>query len=276
VEVCDEHSYARTLALPHGPGEARVWLADAPAIGDTAFMQATFVLTDVRDTSAAVERVRRLLDADCDPLAIADAFGGDAVLGAVARRNPGLRVPGQVDGAEVAVRAVVGQQVSVAGARTVLGRLAREHGELAEFLTPGLTHVFPTAQALAGLSPEVLPMPRARGRALIGLNAALAQGRVLLNRGADRGDVRRKLLDLPGIGPWTADYIALRALGDPDVFLPSDLGTRAALTRLGQDPRAAEMLSQDWRPWRSYAQVHLWQSLLDTDTSRPADERREP
>ncbi len=275
VEVCDEQSYARTLALPHGPGEVRVCLADAPAVGDTAFMQATFVLTDVRDTSAAVERVRRLLDADCDPLAIADEFGGDAVLGAVARRLPGLRVPGQVDGAEVAVRAVVGQQVSVAGARTVLGRLVREHGEPGEFSTPGLTHVFPTTQALATLSPEAFPMPRARGRALIGLNAALAQGRVLLNRGADRGDVRRKLLDLPGIGPWTADYIALRALGDPDVFLPSDLGTRAALTRLGQDPRAAEMLSQHWRPWRSYAQVHLWQSLLDTDVSRPADVRRE-
>ena len=117
---------------------------------------------------------------------------------------------------------------------------------------------------LAALDPGSLPMPRARGRALVALATALADGTVVLDRGPDRDDVRRALLALPGIGPWTADYVAMRALGHPDVFLPTDIGIRDALAGLGQDPSRAAQLAARWRPWRSYAQVHLWNTLTRT------------
>ncbi|WP_395694272.1 AlkA N-terminal domain-containing protein [Nocardioides sp.] len=262
VEVAGPGWYARTLDLPHGPGTVRVDLGDLPATSGAAFVTATFELADLRDTAAAVERTRRLLDADCDPLAVDDHVAGDPLLGPLARRCPGLRVPGQVDGDETAVRAVVGQQVSVAGARTVTGRMVAAHGRPVSTTVAGLTHLFPDAATLAAVDPATLPMPRSRGRALVGLAAALADGTVSLDRGPDRDAVRGALLSLPGIGPWTADYVALRALGDPDVFLPTDLGVRNALVGLGHDP-AAELARQDaWRPWRSYALLHLWNTLM--------------
>ncbi|HYF72791.1 MAG TPA: AlkA N-terminal domain-containing protein, partial [Nocardioides sp.] len=261
VEAAGEGWYARTLSLPHGTGTVRLEVPDAEEPGQTAFAVATFVLDDLRDTAAATERVRRMLDADCDPLAVADAFAGDPVVGPLVRARPGLRVPGHVDGHEIAVRAVLGQQVSVAGARTVAARLAEQHGRPVARPDGTLTRLFPDADTLAGLSPEDLPMPRARGRALVALCEALAGGTLALDRGPDRDDVRRALLAIPGIGPWTADYIALRALGHPDVFLPTDVGIRDALAGLGHDPSRAAELSQGWSPWRSYAQLYLWQTL---------------
>ncbi|WP_181310484.1 DNA-3-methyladenine glycosylase 2 [Nocardioides campestrisoli] len=264
VEAVDGSTYSRTLRLPRGPGVVSLRLEDLDRPG-TAFVPATFALTDLRDTGAAVERVRRLLDADCDPLGVADALLDDPVLGPLLTAVPGLRVPGHVDGDELAVRAVLGQQVTVGAARTLAGRLVAAHGEQIAAPdagpVPGLTHLFPSAQALATLGPETVAVPRARGRALAGLCQALAEGRVRLDRGADRDDVRESLLALPGIGPWTADYVAMRALGHPDRFLPTDTGTRAALRRLGQDPGRAETLAEAWRPWRSYAQMLLWHSL---------------
>ena len=262
IEVTGPGWYARTLALPHGSGTLRLDIPDVAAGGETAFVVATFALADLRDTAAAVERTRRMLDADCDPVAVADAFAGDPVVGPLVRRTPGLRVPGHVDGNEIAVRAVIGQQVSVAGARTVAARLVAEHGRaLADPARTGLTHLFPDPATLATLDPADLPMPRARGRALIALCSALADGTIALDRGPDRDAVRQALLEIPGIGPWTADYIALRALGHPDVFLPTDIGIRDALTGLGRDARDAARLADDWRPWRSYAQMHLWHTL---------------
>ncbi|MEO7846375.1 MAG: Ada metal-binding domain-containing protein, partial [Nocardioides sp.] len=210
VETAGPGWYARTLDLPHGPGTVRLDLPAVPAPGETAFVTATFALHDLRDTVAAVERARRLVDADCDPLAVADHFAGDPVIGPLARRVPGLRVPGQVDGDETAVRTVIGQQVSVVGARTVTGQLVAEHGRPVTTTIPGLTHLFPDATTLAAVAPETLPMPRARGRALVGLCGALADGRITLDRGPDRDDVRRRMLDMSGIGPWTADYVAMR------------------------------------------------------------------
>ena len=267
VEVAGDGWYARTLDLPHGPGTVRVELEDLPHTPQAAFVTATFELADLRDTAAAVERTRRLLDADCDPVAVADHFAGDRLVGPLARRRPGLRVPGQVDGDETAVRAVIGQQVSVAGACTVAGRVVALHGRAVSSAIPGLTHLFPDAATLAAIDPVTLPMPRSRGRALVGLAAALADGTVVLDRGPDRHEVRRALLDLPGVGPWTADYVALRALADPDVFLPTDLGVRNALVGLGHDPAAVVARADDWRPWRSYALLHLWTTLMPPTTS---------
>jgi AraC family transcriptional regulator of adaptative response / DNA-3-methyladenine glycosylase II len=269
VEAAGEGWYARTLALPHGTGTVRLDLPDVAEPGETAFVAATFTLEDLRDTAAATERVRRLLDADCDPVAVADAFAGDPVIGPLVRALPGLRVPGHVDGDELAVRAVLGQQVSVAGARTVAARLTLAHGRPLARPVDGLTHLFPDAATLAALEPEDLPMPRSRGRALIALCAALADGDLALDRGPDRDDVRRRLLAIPGIGPWTADYVALRALGHPDVFLPTDVGIRDALTGLGHDPARAAALAEGWRPWRSYAQLYLWQTLTPSGLAGP-------
>jgi AraC family transcriptional regulator of adaptative response / DNA-3-methyladenine glycosylase II len=264
VEAVDDGTYARTLALPHGPGTVRLTLPDVGEAGSTAFVRAELALTDLRDTAAAVERARRLVDADCDPVAVSDAFAGDRVLGPLVRRTPGLRVPGHVDGNEVAVRAVLGQQVSVAGARTIAARLTQQHGRPVETTVPGLTHLFPSMDAMAAIEPEELPMPRARGRALVTMCGALADGSVVLDRGDDRDGVRAALLDLPGIGPWTADYIAMRALGHPDVLLATDLGTRDALRALVAREAQADLDTDAWRPWRSYAQAHLWHSLEPT------------
>ena len=268
IETVAGTVYARSLALPHGPAVLAVDLGrvEGPVEAGVRQVPVTAWLTDLRDTGTLVERVRRLLDADADPVVLDDQLGTDPLLAPLVAATPGLRVPGAVDGPEVALRAVIGQQVSLAGARTVTGRLVERHGqELPAGLVgvvPGLTHLFPTSAALAEVDPATLPMPRARGRALTGLAGALASGAVRLDRGWARDDVRAALLALPGIGPWTADYVALRALGHPDVFLPTDVGVRRALVALGSAVDALPGLEAAWRPWRSYALMHLWNTLM--------------
>jgi len=204
-----------------------------------------------------------LLDLDSDPLSVVEALGDDALLGGLVRDAPGRRVPGAVDGHELAVRAVLGQQVSLRGASTLAGRLVTAYGQPLARALGTVTHVFPSADALANADPATLAMPIARRRALFGLAGALTGGDLTLDGGSDRGEVRRRLLALPGIGPWTTEYIAMRALRDPDAFLPGDLGVRHALEGLGQDgkPAAAERLAERWRPYRAYAVQHLWASL---------------
>ncbi|HJQ07651.1 MAG TPA: AlkA N-terminal domain-containing protein, partial [Nocardioides sp.] len=167
IEVAEGSTYARTLDLPHGPGTVRLELSDTSG-GGMAFVPARFVLTDLRDLSAAIARTRRLLDADADPVAVDAHLSADRCLRPLVRRRPGLRVPGHVDGVELATRAILGQQVSVAGARTLAARLVAAHGREVATDIPGLTHLFPTADALAALDPETIAMPRARGRALAG------------------------------------------------------------------------------------------------------------
>ncbi len=265
VETAGPGWYARTLDLPHGPGTVRIDLDDDLHPGGVALVEARFTLSDVRDTLTAVERVRRLLDADADLLAVAEDLGDDPVLAPLVARRPGLRLPGQVDGDETAVRTVIGQQVSVTGARTVTARMVAEHGTPVETGVDGLTHLFPRAAVLAKVDPETLPMPRARGRALVGLCAAIEAGDVVLDRGAERDEVRAAMLALRGIGPWTADYVAMRALGHPDAFLPTDLGVRKALRDLGHDPAAVLAPGgpvERWSPWRSYALMHLWATVI--------------
>ncbi len=205
-----------------------------------------------------------MLDLDTDVAAAEAHLRSDPRLAASIIAHPGLRVPGHVDGFEVAVRAVVGQQISVAGARTILGRLVDAYGDEESGDRPvgeqALTHLFPSPQALAGVDPESLPMPRARGRALAAIALAVATGDIVLDRESDLVETRQRLLALPGIGPWTADYIALRALGDPDVFIPSDLGVRHGLARMGLGAAGPEVF-RAWSPWRSYAQMHVWKQL---------------
>jgi AraC family transcriptional regulator of adaptative response / DNA-3-methyladenine glycosylase II len=257
VEEIDGDLYRRSLRLAHGPAVVEL------AMGADA-VRCRLWLADERDAVPAEQRCRRLLDLDADPAAVAAHLGSDPLLGPLVRRAPGLRVPGSVDGAELAVRAVLGQQISVAAARTAAGRLVAEHGEPLPLPRPrgAVTALFPSSAALAALDPARLPMPRARAVALAGLCRALADGELRLDPEADRADARRRLLALRGIGPWTAGYVAMRALGDPDVFLAEDLGVRHALRRLGgpDDLRAARALAAAWAPWRSYASQHLWQA----------------
>ena len=256
-------TYRRVLDLPHAT--AIVHLSAGPEGGRAHYVNAQLQLGDLRDLTAAVGRCRRLLDLDADPETIRSALGEDELLAPLVGTHPGRRVPGAVDPCELAVRAVLGQQVSVAGARTLAGRLADAHGARlgTENEDGTLCVAFPRVEVLAGLDPATLPLPTSRGRALVGLCEALASGKVVLDPGSDRDEVERELLELPGIGPWTTAYIRMRALSDPDAFLSSDLGLRRALERLGMpgDPAAALARAEAWRPWRAYALQHLWGSL---------------
>ena len=262
IEEVDARSYRRSLQLPHG--SAYVILAPRPDGVD-----ATFELADLRDLSTAVERCRRLFDLDADPVAVDGVLARTPTFQPLVAVRPGLRVPAHVDGFELAVRAVVGQQVSVAGARTILARLVAEHGNSLDGIgsRDDVTRLFPTPEAIAAIDPADLPMPRSRGRALVSVAEAVVDGSVLLDRGADRAEVRASLLALPGIGPWTADYVAMRALGDPDVWLGTDIGIVRALRSLGLHSApgdgvdAAEL--ESIRPWRSYAVLHLWSRLSE-------------
>ena len=250
VETWDGEAYHRALDLPNGHGTVVARPADD-------HVQATFRLTDWRDLAPAVGRMRRVLDLDADPVAIDEVLGDDPQLAPLVAATPGLRAAGSVDPYETLVRAIVGQQVSVAGARTVTGRVAEAIAEPLTIDHPGLTHVFPSMQRLADASPEVFPMPTARAATLQRVGTAVVDGDLVLDTGVDRGRVIEQLVALKGIGPWTAQYVVMRGLGDPDVFLDTDLGVRHALTALDLEPDAAER----WRPWRTYAMHHLWATL---------------
>jgi AraC family transcriptional regulator, regulatory protein of adaptative response / DNA-3-methyladenine glycosylase II len=258
VEAIEGDAYRRVLTLPHGLGIAEL----APAT-DGDHIRCTLRLADLRDLAAAVQRCRRLLDLDADPVAVAEVLGADPLLAALVAHAPGRRVPGAVDGAELAVRAVLGQQISVAGARTLAGRLTTALGEPLPAPDGTLRHAFPTATALAAADPTSLPLTRARAFSLVTLCGALARGDLALHPGADRTATRERLLTLPGIGPWTIEYVAMRALGDPDAFPATDLGIRKAVEQLGHhdDGPTVTALAERWRPWRAYAVQHLWASL---------------
>lgn len=259
VEEVVDGAYRRSLRLPHGAGTVELQPIDG-------HIRARFWLEDLRDLATAVQRSRRLLDLDSDPHAVVEALGRDAVLGPLVRASPGRRVAGHVDAGELAVRAVLGQQISLAGAATLAARLVAEHGTALERPLGAVTHLFPSPQTLAGVDPATLAMPATRRRAVLALTAALAANELVLDGGADRDEARKKLLALPGIGPWTAAYVSMRALRDPDSFLPTDLGVRHALQQLGHGAARAdvERLAERWRPYRAYAVQHLWAKLTDS------------
>lgn len=212
-----------------------------------------------RDLPLLVERVRDLFDLRADPASIHAVLDVCPQVGAVTRRRPGLRVPGAIDGFELAVRAILGQQVSVRGAATLAGRLVARVGEQVP-AERGLDRLFPTAAMLAESDLADIGLTRARVTAIRALALAVAQGELVLDVSADPQEARRRLVALPGIGPWTAEYIAMRACRDPDAFPADDLVLRQRTAVNGAPRRAADLLllAEAWRPWRAYAALALW------------------
>jgi AraC family transcriptional regulator of adaptative response / DNA-3-methyladenine glycosylase II len=252
VEEWRDGAYRRTLRLPHGHGI--VGLRPTPD-----HIACQLQLTDLRDLSIAISRCRRLLDLDADPVAVDDLLRADPVLASLVDKAPGRRVPRTVDPAELAIRAVIGQQVSTAAARTHAARLVALLGSPIDD-AGGLTHLFPDPSDLADADPEALAMPESRRAALLGLARALTDGRVDLGAGTDWHKARAELAALPGLGPWTVETIAMRGLGDPDAFPVTDLGVREAAEALGLPVRPAVLVARAaaWRPWRAYATQYLW------------------
>jgi AraC family transcriptional regulator of adaptative response / DNA-3-methyladenine glycosylase II len=284
VEQVVDGGYRRVLRLPGGPAvvslhaedgatDARPHLdGDRDAAGrrrdggrdgdpdDPApVIRCRMQLADPRDGAQALAACRRLLDLDADPGAVDGGLGDDPMLAPLVAATPGRRAPVHVDAGELAIRAVLGQQVSLAAARGLAARLAELCGEPLPAPTGTLTRAFPSPAAVAEADLDRIGMPGARRATLRALATALADGTIDLSPGAPADDAEARLLELRGVGPWTASYIRMRGLGDPDVLLDTDLGVRHALTRLGL--AGADGLAGRWRPWSSYAVHHLWASL---------------
>ena len=271
VEVVEGESYARTIG---SEGEAAI-----VRVSPTARR----IRVEIRGTASddVVPRVRKMFDLDADPKGIAAALGRDADLRRLVRRRPGLRVPGGWDRFEIAIRAIVGQQVTVAAATTLCGRLVERFGTPIRNPAGGLTHLFPTAEALAGANLERIGLTGARRSAVSGFCRAVASGELALESHRGLEELVTRLTALPGVGEWTAHYIALRAFGEPDAFPVGDLGLRRALAKDGRLPSARELAAraEAWRPWRAYAAVYLWSGatsfpLSASAGSRPAADAR--
>lgn len=267
VEEWRDGRYRAVVALPHGPATVEVGL---PEDGE---VPVELQLAHPSDEAEAIRRIRRTFDLDVDPQAVRRVLSADPVLAPLLAAAPGRRVPGTLDPEAMALRAVLGQQVSTAAARTHAARLVAAFGTPLELPSGGLTHLFPRAADLVadpeGVA-EVARMPRSRIRTLLTVAAALADGTVDLT--APPATVRSALLTLPGVGPWTADTVLMRALGDPDAFLPTDLGVVLAARRLGlpDAPRALEARSRAWSPYRAHAVQYLWTIGVHAVNTLPA------
>jgi len=270
VEEVRDGTYRRGLRLPHGPGTVALTPADGHVV-------ATLRLADMRDLAPAVARCRRLLDLDADPVAVDAALAQDPALAPAVRAEPGVRLPHAVDGFEMAVRAITTQQISLRSARTTLTHLLSavqrlrfdQEGPVEETATAGRELLgqhelvaFPGAEEVASVPDDGFRMPGARRETIRAVARAVADRSLDLEPGGDREEAVRRLTALPGIGPWTAGYVAMRALGDPDVFLPTDLGVRRGAAALGRPdaPKTLDAYADRWRPWRSYAVIRLWRA----------------
>lgn len=254
VEEAADASFARTVRLASGPGSFEV----RTDVGGGLRLRAT--LAALSDLAALVARVRRIFDLDADPLAVDAALSRHPELAPRVRAIPGIRVPGAADPHEMLIRAMVGQQISVAAARTALTALADALGDEVPG-PPGLTRLFPTMAAIAEHGAEVLRGPGARIRSIVGAARALADGDLTLTIADDGAEQRRSLLALPGVGPWTADYVRMRVLGDPDVFLPADVAVRSGAQALGIPREGLDAWAATLAPWRSYLCAHLWRAV---------------
>ncbi len=259
VEVAGEDQYARTLLLPSGPAVFAVrW--------DGERLQLEARLASLADLTPLVARVRRLFDADADPVGIDEALARHPELAPGVRAVPGIRLPGAVDPHEMLLRALAGQQISVAAARTQLARLAVACGTPLDEPADGLTTLFPTPGQIAQHGHEVLVGPRTRSSNILAIAARLASGELDLSWADDPKDQHDRLVAEPGIGEWTAGYVAMRVLGDPDVLPSGDVALRKGAANLGLPSTAKELAS--WgatvSPWRSYASLHLWRASATT------------
>lgn len=261
--------YTRTLALPHGSATVALRASD----GSRPAIECEAALDDVSDLAPLVERVRRLLDLDADAAAIDAALATDPALAQRVAACPGIRVPGSTDSSETLFRALIGQQVSVAAARTALGRLVDALGGVAPGAT-GPRRLFPTAEAIAVGGRTVLRGPAKRVAAIVTVAEALASGALTLDVGETRADLEARLVAMPGIGPWTAGYVAMRVLGSPDILLVDDLALRQGAGRLAlpTERRSLAHRGVAWAPWRSYAGMHLWRAAAGS----PLGDRRPP
>ncbi len=270
AETAADDAFGRALALPGGPAWFHV-----TAESDRLWLDAR--LSRLSDLPALIARVRRLFDLDADPLAISESLAAHPELTAAVREMPGIRVPGAADPHEMLIRAMVGQQVTVAAARTALTRLTADLGAPIPALAPpgphrGIDRLFPTMAAIAAHGQDVLRGPAARIRAITGAAARIAAGDLELSPGDDPHEMRLRLLELPGVGPWTADYVRMRVTGDPDVVLPGDVAVRTGAAALGvaADARALDAWAVRAAPWRSYLTAHLWRAATTLDArSRP-------
>lgn len=247
LETGDDTHYSRTLGLPGGA--TRVTVRPDPL---RCGVEVTAQLAALGDVPALVARIRRLFDLDADSAAIDEALSHDGTLAPLVRGLPGIRIPGAVDGWEALFRTLIGQQISVSAARTVLGRLVGELGDGG----------FPSAAAVAERGGASLRGPATRIRAIIGAAEAVASGAVRLDVEVPADELRASLVALRGVGPWTADYVAMRVLGNPDMFLETDLVIRQSAAALGLpgDVRPLAAHAARWAPWRSYATLHLWRA----------------
>jgi AraC family transcriptional regulator of adaptative response / DNA-3-methyladenine glycosylase II len=273
VEVVGGRSYTRTLRLPAGTGVVTLTFPPDPVVLDpsgpdsptaraTTAISADLRLSHLSDLAPAVDRCRRLLDADADPAGIAAVLRADPALAPAVEAAPGLRLPGAVDGPEILIRALVGQQVSVAAARTALGKLAAAVDEQTDGAEDGPALLFPSPAGIAALGVDAIAGPRKRAAAIIAAATDMATGTLAVHAGRRTPDLTADLVARPGIGAWTAGYVAMRALGDPDVLLTGDLALRHGAAALGlpDDPVALHRAAERWRPFRSYAGMYCWRA----------------
>ncbi|EXF47400.1 DNA-3-methyladenine glycosidase II [Pseudomonas sp. BAY1663] len=255
IERLEAERYSRSLRL----GAASGWLSVRP-LADRPALELTLSDSLLPSQQVLVGKVRKMFDLDADPQAIAGHFAADPLLGPLAAARPGLRLPAAYDPFEQAVRAVVGQQVTVKAAVTITRRLLERLGEPLADAPPGLHLLFPTPQAIADDPLENIGMPTRRAQALRRLAAAVAEGALQLHVEDGADALVRRLCELPGIGPWTAEYIALRGFGEADAFPAADLGLlKAPLWGLdGLTAKALTLRAESWRPWRAYAAIHIW------------------
>ena len=261
VEYVQDRTYHRSLRLAGGSGSVALTLPD----DNGTEVAATITVDDGRDHAAALAACRVVLDLDADPAAIDEHLATDPPLADCVSSAPGLRVPGAVDGPEILIRAMLGQQVTVAAAQTAAARLVGAAGDRLTTPTGRLTHLFPTPAAISGLGPTVITGPRRRADAIRAAAAAMANGSLVVSADRPLADLTRELVARPGIGPWTAGYVALRLGCDRDVLLATDMVIRQGAAVLGLPDSATELQrrSAQWRPYRSYAGMHLWRAALE-------------
>lgn len=269
VEYVENGSYRRSILMAGAPGTIELSHGASDVILEIDHARPECLL-------GIVSRVRRLFDLDADPVAIASCLSSDALLRPLLKARPGLRVPGAWDGFELGIRAILGQQISVKGASTLAGRLVERYGPRLESARLGVTHLFPRPEAghprsaakhLAGADLASIGLPQKRAEALSAFSAAVASGRLVLDGSAAPEQTRERLRSIAGVGGWTAGYVAMRALGDPDAFPAADL----VLLRAARAGTARELLgfAERWRPWRAYAALHLWQGVNDGNLLHP-------